>query len=237
MIPCENRGMKKSIIALTLAGLSCMASAGEMTRAGIPLDAAWKKNLYRFAEKDSTDTAWGLAHSERDYLLSVAIARGEGLAVDADVLFAAAFLHDIGAQKPYAKDGVKHEPRAVEVMGPILEEAGFPAEKRSLLEEVFLRHMYYSAPGRSPEAIVFRDADTLDGLGAVGAVRVFSQGGREDGWAPSLGEGLDRVKRWQNDLPRALSTATARGMAQGRVEELRAFLERLQDESAAGRAL
>jgi uncharacterized protein len=229
--------MKKSIIVLALTGLGCMASAGETTRAGIPMDAAWKKNLYQFAEKDSTDTAWGLAHSERDYLLSISIAKGEGLAVDSDVLFAAAFLHDIGAQKPYAKDDVKHEPRAVEVMGPILQEAGFPMEKQALLAEVILRHMYYSAPGLSPEAVVFRDADTLDGLGVVGAVRVFSQGGREDGWAPSLGEGLDRIKRWQTDLPRALSTATARGMAQRRVEELRPFLERLQDESVEGKAL
>lgn len=222
---------------LALVGLGCAASAGETTRAGIPLDALWKKNLYQFARKCSTDTAWGLAHSERDYLLSVEIAKGEGLAVDADVLFAAAFLHDIGAQKPYAKDEVKHEPRAVEVMDPILEEAGFPMEKRAALAEVILRHMYYSAPGSSAEAVVFRDADTLDGLGAVGAARVFSTGGREDGWAPSLGEGLERVKKWQTDLPRALSTSTARRMAQARVEELRAFLGRLQDESFDGRAL
>ena len=229
--------MKKLLAVLALAGLGCGASAGETTRAGIPLDAAWKKNLYQFAQKYSTDTAWGLAHSERDYLLSVEIAKAEGLAVDSDVLFAAAFLHDIGAQRPYAKDDVKHEPRAVEVMGPILEDAGFPMEKQPALAEVILRHMYYSAPGRGPEAVVFRDADTLDGLGVIGAVRVFSMGGREDGWAPTLGEGLDRVKRWQTELPRALSTATARGLAQERLEELRAFLIRLQDESIEGRAL
>lgn len=222
---------------LTLVGLACAAAAGETTRAGIPLDAPWKKNLYQFAQKYSIDTAWGLAHSERDYLLSIEIARGEGLNVDSDVLFAAAFLHDIGAQKPYAKDDVKHEPRAVEVMGPILEAAGFPMEKQPALAEVILRHMYYSAPGRSPEAVVFRDADTIDGLGAVGAVRVFSMGGREDGWAPTLGEGLDRVEKWQTDLPRALSTSTARGMAQARVEELRSILRRLQEESFEGRAL
>jgi uncharacterized protein len=129
MIVCEDGGMKNSLTLLALVGLGCMASAAETTRAGIPLDAAWKKNLYQFAQKYSTDTAWGLAHSERDYLLSVEIAKGEGLAVDPDVLFAAALLHDIGAQKPFAKDDVKHEPRALEVMGPILEEAGFPMEK------------------------------------------------------------------------------------------------------------
>jgi uncharacterized protein len=229
--------MNKLLTVLLLAGLGCTASAGETTRAGIPLDAAWKKNLYQFARKWSTDTAWGLAHSERDYLLSVEIAKSEGLTVDPDVLFAAAFLHDIGAQKPYAKDDVKHEPRAVEVMGPILEDSGFPMEKQAALAEVILRHMYYSAPGSSPEAVVFRDADTLDGLGVVGAVRVFSTGGREDGWAPTLGEGLERVKRWQAELPRALSTSTARRMAQERLEELRAFLDRIQAESIDGRAL
>ena len=229
--------MMKLMTVLALAGLSCTASAGETTRAGIPLDAPWKANLYQFAQKYSTDTAWGLAHSERDYLLSVEIARAERLAVDVDVLFAAAFLHDIGAQKPYAKDDVKHEPRAVEVMGPILEDAGFPMEKEPALAEVILRHMYYTAPGRTPESVVFRDADTLDGLGVVGAVRVFSMGGREDGWAPTLGDGLDRIKKWQTDLPRALSTTMARGISEKRLEEARAFLNRLEDESIEGRAL
>jgi HD superfamily phosphodiesterase len=110
-------------------------------------------------------------------------------------------------------------------------------EKQAVLAEVILHHMYYSTPGRSSEAVVFRDADTIDGLGAVGAVRVFSTGGREDGWAPSLREGLERVTKWQTDLPQALSTATARAMARERVEELRGFLDRLQEESAEGKAL
>ncbi len=229
--------MKKLLTLLALAGLNCTAFADQTTSAAIPLDVPWKRAIYRFAQEHSTDTAWGLAHSERDYLLAVEIAKNERMSVDTDVLFAAAFLHDIGAQKPFAKDGVKHEPRAVEVMGPILDSAGFPAEKRAVLAEVILHHMYYSAPGKSPEAVVFRDADTLDGLGAIGAVRVFSTGGREDGWAPSLREGLDRIKKWQTDLPQALATSTARAMAQERVKELRTFLDRLQDESAAERAL
>jgi uncharacterized protein len=229
--------MKKLLTLLAVAALSRTAFADQTTSAAIPLNAPWKAALYRFAQEHSTDTAWGLAHSERDYLLAVQIAKDEGLSVDPDILFAAAFLHDIGAQKPYALDGVKHEPRAVEVMGPILESAGFPKGKQALLADVILHHMYYSAPGKSAEAVVFRDADTLDGLGVIGAVRVFSTGGREDGWAPSLKEGLDRIKKWQTDLPRALSTSTARAMAQARVKELRTFLDRLQDESAAQRAL
>lgn len=229
--------MKRILAILAVMGLNCATIAAETTSAGIPLDSQWKARLYRFAREHSTDTAWGLAHSERDYLLSVKIAKAEGMSVDPDILFAAAFLHDIGAQKPYAKEGVKHEPRAVEAMGPILEEVGFPMEKKAALAEVILHHMHYSAPGRSPEAVVFRDADTIDGLGAIGAVRVLSTGGREDGWAPSLREGLERITQWQTDLPRALSTSTARAMAAERVGELRGFLDRLQDESAAGKAL
>lgn len=229
--------MKKLLTLLALAGLSGTAFADQTTSAAIPLDAPWKKALYLFAQEHSTDTAWGLAHSKRDYLLAVEIAKKEKLSVDTDVLFAAAFLHDIGAQKPYAMDGVKHEPRAVEVMGPILESAGFPKEKQAVLAEVILHHMYYSAPGRSPEAIVFRDADTLDGLGVIGAVRVFSTGGREDGWAPDLRRGLDLITKWQTDLPQALSTKTARAMALERVHELKPLLDRLNSESMAGRAL
>ncbi len=230
--------MNRLTVALTLMLNPCCTVFGaETTRAGIPLDASWKANLYRFAQKHSTHTAWGLAHSERDYLLSLRLAKEENLVVDSDVLFAAALLHDIGAQEPFAKESMKHEPRAVQVMEPILKDAGFPMGKQSALVETILHHMYYSKPGSSPEAIVFRDADTLDGLGAIGAVRVFSTGGRDNGWAPTLKDGLERLEKWQTDLPQSLSTPAARKIAQDRVEELRHFLDRLQKESINSMAL
>ena len=74
--------MKKLLTVLTLIGVNCTAFAGETTLAGIPLDVPWKKTLYQFAQKNSTDTAWGLAHSERDYLLAVKIAKAEGMDVE-----------------------------------------------------------------------------------------------------------------------------------------------------------
>jgi uncharacterized protein len=229
--------MTRILIILLMLAQGLTARAVDTTRAGIPLDATWKAKLYQVASEHSKHTAWGLAHSERDYLLARQIAVSERLSVDPDVLFAAAFLHDIGAQAPYAKDGVNHEPRAVEVMGPVLEEAGFPAQKESAVAEVILKHMYYSQPGASAEAVVFRDADTLDGLGAIGAARVLSTGGNPDGWAPTLQEGLERIQRWQTELPGAFSTATARRMAHERVAELQIFLERLYEESLGGKAL
>ena len=51
--------MKRLIVAAALLGPCGTALAGETTRAGIPLDAAWKKNLYGFAQKNSTQPGLG----------------------------------------------------------------------------------------------------------------------------------------------------------------------------------
>src|SRR4051812_47073217 len=59
----------------------------------IPLDTPWKIAIHNFAIAHLQHSAWGVAHSERDYLLSVELAEKDGLAVDRDVLFAAAYLH------------------------------------------------------------------------------------------------------------------------------------------------
>jgi len=43
----------------------------------------------------------GMEHSERDYCLAEGFAHDDGLEVHADVLFAAAMLHDMAAFAPY----------------------------------------------------------------------------------------------------------------------------------------
>lgn len=60
--------------------------AGQMAPAGISLDTAWKVKTFEFADKYVVHTAWGLAHSERDYLLAVQLAEMEKLRVDRDIL-------------------------------------------------------------------------------------------------------------------------------------------------------
>lgn len=87
----------------------------KVTAAGIALSSPWRSAVYAHAREKLLHSAWGWRHSERDFLLARQIARDEGLAIDEDVLFAAAFLHDSGAIPPFAKDGVDHAVRSAEL--------------------------------------------------------------------------------------------------------------------------
>ena len=201
------------------------------TLSGIPLDAAWKSKIYGFARDKLKHPAWGWTHSERDYLLATDIAAREGLAVDTDILFAAAFTHDIGAIGEFQKDGVDHAVRSVEIAEPLLKEAGFPPEKLAAVREAILGHMHDKAPGKGSEAILLHDADTLDFLGSVGIARRLAV----TGTATDYSVGVGRIKEFADKLPGRLVTRTAKAMAGPRVEEMRRFLATLDAETFDGR--
>jgi uncharacterized protein len=201
------------------------------TITGIPLDASWKAKLYGFAREKLLHPAWGWTHSERDYQLAAELAAKETLRIDRDVLFAAAFAHDIGAIGDFQKDGVDHAVRSVEVAQPLLREWGFPMEKWPAVRDAILGHMFYSDPAKRPEAIVLHDADTLDFLGTVGVARRLSVTGDAVSYEP----GAARIREFTGKLPPRLLTRTAKRMAPARVTEMRRFLEQLDAETAGGR--
>src|ERR1043166_2295698 len=72
------------------------------TAAHHPPSADWRQNIRAFAETHLQHTAWGPAHGRRDYMTTLALARAEGITVDTDALYAAAYLHDMGGLPPYA---------------------------------------------------------------------------------------------------------------------------------------
>jgi uncharacterized protein len=224
-------------IAIAMAG---QISAGQpaTTDTGIPLDADWKVEIYRFASKNAVHVAWGKAHSERDYQVAMKLAEREGLKVDADVLFAAAFLHDIGAIPPFRKNGVEHEIRSVEIMEPLLKASHFPPSKIGAVKDVILEHMYYheSAP-KSDESKVFHDADALDFLGAIGIIRIAALSGVGHAWAPSLGGAIRTLEGWTSELPPKLSTSAAHAIAAERIAEMQVFFEAIDRQTCSGKAL
>lgn len=201
------------------------------TAAGIPLDSVWKRTIYGFAREKLLHPAWGWTHSERDYLLASDIAAKEGLAIDTDVLFAAAFTHDIGAIGDFQKEGVDHAVRSVELAEPMLLQAGFPASKLPAVRAAILGHMHDKQPGNNNEGIVLHDADTLDFLGTVGVARRLAVTGDATDYAG----GVARISDFADRLPGRLVTAAARNMAPRRVEEMRDFIDRLKAETANGR--
>ncbi len=222
------------IVALAVAAAgpaTATESQATATLTGIPLEQPWKAELYGIAREKLRHPAWGWTHSERDYQLAKDIAAKEGLRIDLDVLFAAAFSHDMGAIGEFQKEGVDHAARSAELAEPLLREAGFPMAKWPAVRDSILGHMHDKASGSRPEAIVLHDADTLDFLGTVGVARRLSVTGE----APDYAGGLVRIRDFADNLPGRLVTATAKRMAAPRVAEMRQFLDQLNAETLGGR--
>src|SRR5579871_338344 len=155
--------MRGAVILGVLCALSSApalaADVPAQTATGIPLDAPWKVTIYDLARTKFTHPAWGWQHSERNYRVAVALAQSDGLTVDTDVLFAAAFLHDMAAFMPCPGVHVEHGDCAAAESGAVLRAAGFPMQKFAAVSAAERTHMYYRDPGTMPEAIVLHDAD------------------------------------------------------------------------------
>src|SRR5215472_6569016 len=148
-----------AIIASCAAPAFAKDPATPKTATGIPLDAPWKATIYHLATTKFKHPAWGWQHSERNYEVALRLAKGDHLAVDTDVLFAASFLHDMAAFSPYQKKG-EHGVVAAEESVAVLRDAGFPMSKIAAVQAAERGHMYYSDAGSRPESIALHDADS-----------------------------------------------------------------------------
>ncbi len=223
-------------LLLCVVLLSNGAVFAQQTDSGIPLDSPWKQTVYEFARENLQHTAWGLQHSERDYILALHLAEREGLQIDLDVLFAAAFLHDMGAFAPYTDRGSDHSQVSADSMAEILEPAGFPMNKLALVQGAALAHMYYSPVPDEPHAQVLHDADTLNFLGAIGITRIISLTNREN-LAQTLPTAVSTLDNMSKQLPSTLVLETSKEIGEQRTEEMLSFLNSLRAQSADGNAL
>ena len=223
------------LLAAPISPVLAQASPPATTPSGIALDAPWKEAVFKFASEKLQHSAWGVSHSERDYLLAFRLAADSKLEIDTDVLFAAAFLHDVGAFEAFRKDGVDHTDRAAELVPDILAGAGFPTAKVAAVQDAVKNHMYYRADAKYPESIVLHDADTLDFLGTIGVARIMSLTTRHR-WATDLATAAKTLDGFNTDLPPKLMTNAAKSMAPARVAESKAFLASLKAETEDGKA-
>jgi hypothetical protein len=214
-------------LGVTLA-LVTAARGGEATPS-IARGGDWRAAVRSFAESNLRHPAWGASHSLRDYELARALAAADHVTLDDDVLYAAAYLHDVAAFAPWRKAGVDHADQAAQIVAALLEATGFPMAKLDAVRGAIRTHMYPREP-LGPEALYLHDADALDWLGAIGIARIFAlvdpNGGQPDGPAAAkmLQDYLAQVP------PRILSPA-GRARAPERIRELQAFLQQLGAES------
>jgi HD superfamily phosphodiesterase len=212
------------LIILSIAG-SCAAAATVSEPAG------WREVVRQFAAQHFKNPAWGYSHSVRDYTLAKALAEADHATVDDDVLFAAAYLHDMAAFAPWdrEKEGIDHADEGARVVDTVLKGTGFPSTKLDAVRSAIRTHMFDRTPV-GPEALYLHDADALDWLGAIGVARVMAlvdpNGGDPDG--PKA------VKMLEDNLAqvpsRVLSPAGKKRVPQLQ-QELAAFLKDLRRES------
>ncbi len=195
------------------------------------------------------NVAHDLGHLDRVSSLALRIAREEG--GDPEVLVAAAYLHDqhrvLERERGHRVGAADAEPRVRAVLARV----GFPPERERAVLEAIAHSSRYSFSGHDlgapgVEAVVLRDADNLDAMGAIGIARAFMYGGHlgSPPWLPGVpvaetyvpGRGTSVVHHFHEKLLRLrgeMTTATAARLADERHEVMLGFLAALERELAA----
>jgi len=119
------------------------------------------------------DPVHGLSHVLRVYHLAEVLAEAEG--ADIEIVRASALLHD--AEGPGVGDSrLEHQHASAQFADGILSDEGWSDEKISEVQHCIRAHRFrdQSEQPQSIEAKVLFDADKLDAIGAVGAVRAIA---------------------------------------------------------------
>ena len=172
-------------------------------------------------------------HQPRLYALTQRI--GEGMAYDDDVVYAAAWLHDLGVfvghrpEDPEKLAKWDHVIYTMKEVPAILVRCGFPQEKIPAVLEVIQNHQPKDEPA-TVESTILRDADILEQLGAIGILRGVSKVGRDTRFQ-TFTSAIQNLKRSLQDLPSRLKLESSRKLAAPKINLLASFLSAVEEES------
>jgi uncharacterized protein len=158
-----------------------------------------------------------------------------GSVLDDDVLFAASWMHDLGVfvghRPPDPAELAKwdHVPYTIARSRELLAGWGFPSDKLDAVAEAMRTHEA-RCEALLPEAVVLRDADILEQLGAVGALRTVVKVGRDTRYA-RYSDVIPVLERAVTQLPEKLRLSRSRQLANARASALRDFLQAIREEA------
>ena len=168
-------------------------------------------------------------------LHALALRLGQNMEFDDDILFAAAWMHDLGVflghrpQNPELLARWDHVPYTITRTRELLAAWGFPAEKLDRVADTIASHQPENEP-QNIEAILLRDADILEQLGAIGALRAFVKVGRDTRY-DTFSSILPVLRQAAEQLPGMLRLDASRDLAAPRVHALRSFISSLDEEA------
>lgn len=192
---------------------------------------------------ENTDPVHDFSHIERVYRMSDRLARAEG--ADLEIVHAAALLHDADGTTPGSEARLEHHLRSAEFAAQILRAESWPQERIEAVQHCIRAHRYRDdrEPPATIEAKCLFDADKLDVLGAIGAVRVvvYAALAGTPTYAPPSDQFLETGKEVPGELHSAyheylfklrnvekrLFTETARNLARDRSRYLAGFFDQL----------
>ena len=205
-----------------------------LNREGRTKMVTWRESVvdYIRAEAQPVDK---YGHQPRLYALAAHL--GEGIEFDDDVLFAAAWMHDLGVflghrpRDPAELARWDHVPYTIERTRELLAGWGFPLGKIDAVAEAIRTHQPKDEP-KTMEAILLRDADILEQLGAVGLLRAVAKIGRDSRY-PTFTSVLPVLQAAVGDLPQKLHLNSSRELAKPRVELLQRVITALDEEGGS----
>ena len=221
----------RRFVGLLLAALSASAAlaAALPAVAAAPPAQDWRASVRELALSHFKNPAWGYSHCLRDYALAKEMAAEDHVAIDDDVLYAAAYLHDMAAFPPWEDVKVDHSDVGARLVDTVLKGSGFPMEKIDAVRGAIRTHMYYRDPAGA-EALYLHDADALDWLGAIGVARIMAlvdpHGGNPD--APKA---VAMLTDNLNKVPSRVLSPAGRARVSERKAELEKFLSDLKRET------
>ena len=119
------------------------------------------------------DPAHDLAHLDRVWRNAQTIAAAEHIG-DLKVLLAACYLHDLVNLPKGHPNRALASAQSADAAGPILTGLGFTPDQIKSAQHAITAHSYSAGiPPETPEAMILRDADRLEALGAIGIARTF----------------------------------------------------------------
>ncbi len=172
-------------------------------------------------------------HQPRLYALTRLV--GKGSVYDDDIVFAAAYLHDLGVfighrpEEPELLSHWNHVRYAVENAPGILRSADFPEDKIPAVLHAMETHQPKDSP-ESLEAVILRDADILEQLGGVGILRAAAKVGRDTRFE-TFTPVIAFLEQSLRELPRAIRLPTTRALAAPKIALLGGFLAAVEAEA------
>ncbi len=193
-----------------------------------------------------TDPVHDWSHVQRVTTLAQRIAAAEG--ADVEIVRAAALLHDVPAP-PTPEARARHHLWAAEFAAAVLAGEGWSADRIAAVQHCIRAHRFRGdeAPA-TPEARALFDADKLDAIGAIGALRAGGYAARHNNpLAGPVSEHFRATGQLSADeahtpehefiiklsrIPGRLTTQTGRALAEQRSAFLADFFAQLERELA-----